>query len=61
MTWVEQPVEVNDEIAHVGIVHGLLRLCLPGRVGGGVIGIDADDVQLVEIPELWLWSSARFR
>ena len=51
LTWIQQPVEVNDEIAHVGVVHGLLRLRLPGRVSGCVIGIYADDIDLVEILE----------
>ena len=26
LTRIEQPVEVDDEIAHLGVVHGLLRL-----------------------------------
>ena len=30
---VEQPVQMNDEIAHMGIVHGGLRLGFPGRLG----------------------------
>ena len=51
MTRVEQPVEMDDEIAHVGIVHGLLRLGLPGRMGGRVIGKYADDLHLIEILE----------
>src|SRR5262249_34855788 len=45
-------MHVHDEIAHVRVVDGLLRLRLPGSVSGGVIGIDANDVQLVEISEL---------
>ena len=51
MTWIEQPVEVNHEVAHVGVVHGLLRLRLPGSVGGCVIGIHPDDFDLVEVLE----------
>ena len=47
MTWIEQPVEVNHEVAHMGVVHGLLCLRLPGRVGGCVIGIYAHDLDLV--------------
>jgi len=49
---IKQPMHVHDEIAHVGVVDGLLRLRLPGRVGGRVVRIDADDIQLVEILEL---------
>ncbi len=48
---IEQPVQVDDEIAHLGVVDGLLRLRLPGRIGGGIVRIDADDVELVEILE----------
>src|SRR3954449_1317943 len=51
LTWVEQPMEVNDEIAHMGVVNGLLRLRLPGRVSGGVVREHADDFHLVEILE----------
>ena len=39
-------MDVDDEIAHVGVVHGLLRLRLPGRVSGCVIRIHADDLDL---------------
>src|SRR5712692_8334102 len=49
---VEQAVQMDDEIAHVRIVDRLLRLGLPGAVGRGIIGIDADDVELGEILEL---------
>src|SRR4051794_37894657 len=49
---LEQPVQVHDEIAHMRVIHRLLRLRLPGRIGGSVIRIDPDDVDLVEILEL---------
>src|SRR3569832_710054 len=49
---IEQTMQVDDEIAHVGIVDGLLRLRLPGDVSGSVIRIDADDVELGNILEL---------
>ena len=45
-------MHMDDEIAHVRIVDGLLGLRLPGRIGGRVVRVDADDVELVEIPEL---------
>ena len=51
MTWIEQPVEMNHKIAHVGVVHGLLRLGLPGGVSARVIGKHADDFHLIEILE----------
>ena len=43
---IEQPVQVHDEIAHLRIVDGLLRLGLPGGVGGRIVRIDADDSTL---------------
>src|SRR6185312_14469780 len=49
---IEQAVQVHDEIAHVRVVDGLLRLRLPGDIGGGIVRINADDVELVEILEL---------
>src|ERR1700752_2655656 len=49
---LEQPMHVNDEVAHVGVVHGSLRLGLPRRIGGGVVGKDADDVEPAQILEL---------
>src|SRR3954470_5513865 len=51
LTGIEQAVEMHDEIAHVGVVYGLLRLCLPRRIGGRVIGKNADDFHLIEILE----------
>src|SRR4051812_41550074 len=51
LTWIEQPMEVNDEIAHVGVVNARLRLRLPGRVSGGVVREHADDFHPVEVLE----------
>ena len=48
---IEQPMQMDDEVAHMRVVDGLLRLGLPGGIGGGVVRIDADDVELVEILE----------
>src|SRR5262245_24886554 len=42
---------MHDEVAHMGVIDGLLGFRLPGSISGGVVGINADDVQLVEIPE----------
>ena len=42
---------MNDEVAHLRIVHGLLRLRAPGRIGGRVIRVDADDVYFGQILE----------
>src|SRR3954454_22678806 len=51
LTWVEQAVEVHDEITHVGVIHRLLRFRLPRRVGSPVVRIHADDFLLIEIFE----------
>src|SRR5665213_2830737 len=51
LTWIEQPVEMDHEIAHVGVVHGLLRLGFPGSVRGRVVREHADDFHLIEILE----------
>ncbi|BAB53860.1 msl8267 [Mesorhizobium japonicum MAFF 303099] len=45
-------MQMNDEITHMGIVHAGLRLGLPRRVRGLIIGIDTDNVEPVEIAEL---------
>src|SRR5215471_7982564 len=48
---IEQAMQMDDEIAHLGIVDGLLRSRFPCRIGGRVVGVDADDVELVEVFE----------
>src|SRR3974390_1177459 len=48
---IEQPVQMDDEIAHVSVVDRLLGLCLPGGVGGCVVGIDANNVESVQVLE----------
>src|ERR1043166_1470619 len=45
-------MQMDDEVAHVRVVDRLLRLRLPGGIGAGVIGIDADDIEIVEVLEL---------
>src|SRR4029078_12449941 len=50
---LEQSVQVNDEIAHVRVVDGLLRFRLPCDVGARIVRVDADDIKLVEILELF--------
>src|SRR5579872_3075146 len=42
-------MQVDDKIAHAGIVDGRLCLGLPDVVSGAVVGIDADEVELGEI------------
>jgi hypothetical protein len=40
---------MDDEVAHLGVVHGPLRQGLPGFVSFRVVGIDADDVERLEV------------
>ncbi len=49
--WFEEAVQVDDEVAHVGVVDRCLRLAAPGALGAVVIGKDADDVDLGGIAE----------
>src|SRR5258708_28330317 len=42
---------MNDEVTHLCVIDGLLRLGLPGGMGCGVVRIDANDVNLVQIFE----------
>src|ERR1700682_4279625 len=44
-------MHVDDEISHMGVVNGLLRLGPPGRISGGMVRINANDIELVEILE----------
>ena len=44
-------MQVHHEVAHLGIVDGQLRLLLPHRVGRGIVRIDPDEVDRVEILE----------
>src|SRR5689334_16466045 len=44
-------MQVDDEIAHEGVVDRFLRLGFPGGIGRGVIRKDADDLDLFQIPE----------
>src|SRR5882757_1114339 len=48
---IEQPMQMHDEVAHMGVVYGLLRLRPPRCMGRGVIREQADDFHLIEILE----------
>ena len=48
---IEQPVQMHDEISHLGVVDGLARLAEPGLMGGGVVGIEADDIEMLQVLE----------
>src|SRR5690606_18774154 len=48
----QQPVQVNDHVLHLGIVHRALRPGAPGLFGLAVARKDADDVDGLEVLEL---------
>ncbi len=48
---IEKAMQMHHEIAHLRIVDGRLRLGLPGSMGGSVIRVDADDIELRQILE----------
>jgi hypothetical protein len=49
---VEQPVQMHDEIAHMGVVHAPVGCVAPGGVRLGVIRVDADDIERLQVEEL---------
>ena len=49
---IEEPVQMNDEVAHVRIIYRRLRLGLPGRVRARIVREDSHDVELGKIPEI---------
>jgi hypothetical protein len=51
LTRIEQPMEVNDEIPHMGVVDSLLSFRLPGYISSRVVGKEANDFDLSEILE----------
>src|SRR3972149_168539 len=50
--WVEEPVQMPDEIAHMGVIDGTVGGVLPGVIGFSIVRIDADDIEGVEVGEL---------
>ena len=48
---IEQTMQMHDEISHLGVVDGLLRLRFPGAVGRRVIWKHADHVDFRQVLE----------
>ena len=48
---IKQPMEMNDEIAHVRIIDGLLRLRFPSRMRRCVVRKYADGLDFCEVLE----------
>src|SRR6478672_1701626 len=46
---LEQAVQVDDHIFHLGVVHRALRLSAPSLLGGGIAVVDADEVDAVHV------------
>src|SRR5262245_1752211 len=57
---VQEPMHVDDEVPHVGVVDGLLGLGLPGDVSRRVVWKDSNDVELVEVLELEVAETLEF-
>src|ERR1700733_7967735 len=57
---IEQPVQMYDEIAHLGIVDAALRFRPPGGVSGGVVRIHADDIDFAKVLELHVRHARQF-
>ena len=47
----EQPVEVDDHIAHLCVINRFLCLASPRIFGAGIIGKDTNEVDLLQINE----------
>lgn len=45
-------MQVHDEIAHMSIIDSLLSLRFPRGLGCLVIGVDANDIEVLKISEL---------
>ena len=43
---------MHDEVSHFGVVDGTLRFRFPRSIGAGVVRIDTDDVEPVEVAKL---------
>ena len=57
---IQKPVQMNDEIPHMGIVHRLLCLGLPRGMGLRVIGKDTHYIQIFQIPEMYICRIIQF-
>ena len=44
-------MDMHDEIAHMGVVNGLVRGSLPGLMSLCVVRINTNDIEFVEIAE----------
>src|SRR5690242_14226436 len=49
---LQQPVEVDDHIFHLGVVDGPLRRAAPGLFGVGIIVEQTDQVDRIQVDEV---------
>jgi hypothetical protein len=57
---IEQPVHVYDEISHLRVVDRPLCLFSLSHMGCDVVGIDADDVQRIQVFESGVLDAFKF-
>jgi hypothetical protein len=57
---IKQTMHMDNEITHVGVVDGRLRLRLPGGQSRRVIRKDTNDIKVLEIAELDLIETFQF-
>ena len=50
----DQVVQMDNKITHLRIVDRSLRLCPPRCIRASVIGVDADEIELFGIFELYI-------
>jgi len=50
--WLEQPMQMDDDIFHLGIIDGALGRASPSLLGIGIIVEKPDQIHLVEIDEV---------
>ena len=49
---IEKPMHVHDEVSHQRVVDRALRGTFPGHMRLGIVRVDADNVEPLEVPEL---------
>jgi hypothetical protein len=57
---IEKTVHMHDKITHMGVINSHLRLGSPRGQRGSVVRIDADDIERIQIPELYIMKIFQF-
>ena len=53
-------MQMDNEVTHVGVIDRLLGLRFPDRIGGRIIGIQADHLDLIQILECVVFKIGQF-